>query len=135
MFTDAYCQMPLCTPSRICLLTGREVRKSGAWENNSVLRPELATLPGTLRDAGYTTCLVGKMHLEGTQQFVGFQHRPYGDLTGKCGHQWEPLTDSVLQKSMRGRTTEVGVTQIPESLIQDEVVAHETVAFLRNMPM
>lgn len=132
VFTDAYCQMPLCTPSRICLLTGREVRKSGAWTNNSVLRPELATLPGTLRDAGYTTCLVGKMHLEGTQQFAGFQYRPYGDLTGKTGHQWEPLDDLILQKSMRGRTTEVGVTQIPESLIQDDVVAHETVAFLRE---
>ena len=87
VFTDAYCQMPLCTPSRLCLLTGREVRRAGAWNNASVLRPELSTLPGTLRDAGYETCLVGKMHLGGTQQFVGFNHRPYGDLTGKAGHQ------------------------------------------------
>ncbi len=91
VFSDAYCQMPLCTPSRISMLTGREVRNCGAWKNGSVLRPELPTLPGVLRDAGYTTCLVGKMHLGGTQQFVGFEHRPYGDLTGKTGHQWEPI--------------------------------------------
>ena len=132
VFTDAYCQMALCTPSRLCLLTGREVRRCGAWSNESVLRPELPTLPGTLRSAGYATGLVGKMHLGGTQQFVGFQHRPYGDLTGKTGHQGEPLDDPETRSSMRGRTTEAGVTGIPESLIQDQVVAHESVAFLRE---
>lgn len=131
VFSNAYCQMPLCTPSRICQLTGKEVRKSGAWNNNSVLRPELATIPKVLADAGYATCLVGKMHLGGNQQFVGFQHRPYGDLTGKTGHQWEPIADES-RKGMRVRTAHVGVTGIPESLIQDEVVAHETVAWLRE---
>ena len=131
VFTDAYCQMPLCTPSRICMLTGREVRGAGAWENGSVLRPELPTLPGALRDAGYATALVGKMHLGGTQQFVGFQHRPYGDLTGMCGHQGEPIPTPAggIRERTRGAT---GVTQIPETLIQDEVVAGETGAFIRE---
>ena len=132
VFSHAYCQMPLCTPSRMCQLTGLEVRNCGAWTNESVLRPELETLPKALARAGYETCLVGKMHLGGNQQFVGFQHRPYGDLTGKTGHQWEPLSDPELRTSMRGRTAHVGVTEIPESLIQDEVVAHEAIAFLRE---
>ena len=132
VFTDAYCQMPLCTPSRLCTLTGREVRACGAWTNEDVLRPELPTLPRALGEAGYETALIGKMHLGGRCQFVGFRHRPYGDLTGKTGHQWEPLGDAEKRHGMRGRTTDVGVTGIPESLIQDEVVAHETVAFLRE---
>jgi len=131
VFTDAYCQMPLCTPSRLCLLTGTEVRRCGAWTNEAVLRPQLDTLPKTLAAAGYETCLVGKMHLGGNQQFVGFRHRPYGDLTGKCGHQWEPVGDP-RRRGMRARTTEAGITGIPESLIQDEVVCHETVAWLRE---
>ncbi len=131
VFSDAYCQMPLCTPSRLCQLTGKEARYAGAWNNEAVLRPELDTIPKQLARAGYATCLVGKMHLGGNQQFVGFQHRPYGDLTGKTGHQWEPIT-SDERKSMRARTQLVGVTGIPESLIQDEVVTHETVAWLRE---
>jgi len=131
IFRNAYCQMPLCTPSRLCILTGQEVRGAGAWDNESVLRPGLVTLPQVLADAGYETCLVGKMHLGGSRQFAGFQHRPYGDLTGKTGHQWEPIQDES-RKAMRARTAHVGVTDIPESLIQDEVVAHETVAFLRE---
>ncbi len=134
VFTDAYCQMPLCTPSRISLLTGLEVRRSGAWTNCSVLRPELPTMARSFADAGYETCLVGKMHLGGTQQFVGFKHRPYGDLTGKCGHQREPIgPDDGALDTMRRRTAKaVGVTEIPESLIQDEVVAQETVSWLRE---
>ena len=131
VFTDAYCQMPLCTPSRMCILSGLEVRRSGAWTNQSVLRPELTTIPKTFAAAGYETCLVGKMHFGGNLQFAGFRHRPYGDLTGVCGHQWEPLEDEN-RNTMRVRTSGAGVTGIPESAIQDNVVAHETVAFLRE---
>ena len=131
VFTDAYCPMALCTPSRLCMLTGREVRRAGAWTNESVLRPELPTLPGLLVEAGYETALVGKMHLGGTVQFGGFRYRPYGDLTGKTGHQWEPI-ETKNRATMRIRTTGAGVTEIPESLIQDEIVAHESVAWLRE---
>ncbi len=130
VFTDAYCQMPLCTPSRMCLLAGREARDCGAWNNNSILDPALPTIPKVLAAGGYTTCLIGKMHFGGNLQFHGFQHRPYGDLTGRTGHQWEPLRlrgDSLVE-----RTSKAGITAIPESKIQDEVVAHETVAFLRE---
>lgn len=132
VFTDAYCQVSLCTPSRLCLLTGLEARRSGAWTNASVLRPELPTLPAVLRDSGYETCLVGKMHLGGTQQFVGFRHRPYGDLSGKAGHQSELTEEPNGNAPMRSRTKVAGEVTIPESLIQDQVVAHETVSFLRN---
>lgn len=130
VFTDAYCQMPLCTPSRMCLLTGTDVRRCGAWSNESVLRPDLATLPKSLSAAGYETALVGKMHLGGNQQFAGFRHRPYGDLTGKTGHQWEPIP--VPRRGMRERTTQIGVTTIPKSMMQEEVVAQETIAFIRE---
>ncbi len=132
VFTNSYCQMPLCTPSRFCILTGLEVRRCGAWTNRAVLRPELPTIPGILAVNGYDTCLIGKMHLGGTVQFAGFRHRPYGDLKGRTGHQWEPLDESEKHHGMRMRTLGAGVTEIPESLIQDEIVAQETVSFLRE---
>ena len=130
-FSDAYCQMALCTPSRMCLLTGREARNCGAWNNNSVLDPAIPTLPQTLADAGYATALIGKMHFGGNLQFHGFQHRPYGDLTGRTGHQWEPL-HADDRSGMAVRTREAGLTEIPESKLQDVVVAQETVAWLRE---
>jgi choline-sulfatase len=131
VFSAAHCQMPLCTPSRLCLLTGREAFEAGAWDNGSILHPDHPTLPSTLRDSGYTTCLIGKMHLGGDRQFVGFEHRPYGDLTGGTGHQADPI-HLKSHNGMRDRTATAGVTEIPESLLQEQVVAQETLAFARE---
>ena len=130
-FTDAYCQMPLCTPSRISLLTGLEPRACGAWQNESVLRPELPTMASLLGATGYRTALIGKMHLGGSAQLAGFDSRPYGDLTGKTGHQWEPIADDE-RHTMRSRTAKAGVTGIPESLLQEQVVSQETIAWIRE---
>ncbi|MEM7028071.1 MAG: sulfatase-like hydrolase/transferase [Chloroflexota bacterium] len=131
VFNNAYCQMPLCTPSRMCLLTGREVRNAGAWDNKTVLDPSLTTMPKTFAESGYTTALIGKMHFGGNLQFHGFQHRPYGDLLGNTGHQWEPL-EAEDRHGMEVRTRDSGLTEIPASKIVDEVICHETVAFARE---
>jgi len=131
---QTYCPVPLCGPSRACVLTGKEAHKSNAWDNrNNVIPPHLDTLPGTLSDAGYETCLQGKMHLGGTRQFVGFDHRPYGDLTGEGGHQWEPPNPWNLETTdWSAFISESGITNIPESLLQEQNVVQETVSFLRE---
>jgi choline-sulfatase len=130
-FDRAYCQMPLCTPSRLCTLTGREVRGCGAWGNGRVLPPDCTTIPEAFGDAGYATGLVGKMHLGGDRQFVGFDDRPYGDLTGGIGHQWEPL-DRAGGRGMRDRTLDAGVTEIPESHLQEYNATRESLSWIRE---
>ncbi|WP_459890689.1 sulfatase-like hydrolase/transferase [Halostagnicola bangensis] len=129
-FENAYCAVPLCTPSRFCFLTGRNAPEAGAWGNGSVLRPELSTLPGTLSREGYETCLQGKMHLGGDLQYAGFDQRPYGDLTGQTGHQFEPPHSGAFE--FESLITDVGVTDVPEGLRQERNVVDESVSFLRE---
>ena len=131
-FSSAYCQSPLCTPSRICMLTGRSPMTSGGWANESYLKPDIPTIPAAFAAAGYSTCLVGKMHLGGANQMAGFQHRPYGDLTGRAGHQRDPLSKEEGGSEMRSRTADAGVTELPESILQEQVIVRESVSFLRE---
>lgn len=133
VFESAYCPVPLCTPSRMCLLSGREAQRCGAWENWLQLDPDLPTLPGTFSAAGYDTCLQGKMHLGGDHQFAGFDDRPYGDLTGMAGHQSDPPM-SYWEGDWEGNPSapEEPVTGIPESLLQERNVVEESLAWLRE---
>lgn len=132
-FRQAYCQMPLCTPSRMCMLTGRDQQRCGAWDNGSWLDPSMPTLPGVFADSGYETCLVGKMHFGGDRQYNGFKHRPYGDLTGHAGHQTEPIVrEQGHPNGMRGRTANAGITGIPESRLQEQIIVRESMAWLRE---
>jgi len=134
-FETAYCQMPLCSPSRISMLCGRHSHRCGAWGNNAIL-PDIPTFASQLGTHGYATCNIGKMHLGGSRQLAGFQHRPYGDFGGPCAHQFDPL-DSYNETTkpgmdMRSRTLDAGLSQIPESLLQEQIVARESIAWLRE---
>lgn len=113
------------------MLTGREVRRCNGWGNRNVLPPNCPTIPEAFSEAGYDTCLVGKMDLGGNRQFVGFDDRPYGDLTGGSGHQWEPL-DQVGGRSISDRIVDAGITEIPESRLQEYTTTRESLSWIRE---
>lgn len=63
-FGQAFCQGPLCVPSRASLLTQRYVEDHGVRDNSwRGFRDDLPTTVRAIRDVGYHTVAIGKMHL------------------------------------------------------------------------
>ena len=135
-FDANYCQMPLCTPSRISMLTGRHSHRCGAWGNGSVIPPDLPTFGAHLREKGYATATIGKMHIGGSRQMAGFGARPFGDFGGPCGHQHDPLSmtegDKLPGSDLRSRTVDAGKTEVPEAYLQENIVAKTAIAWARE---
>ena len=68
--TDCYASAPVCSPSRVGMLTGRTPYRAGIYDwipdkNVMHLRPHEVTVAKLLKSAGYATCHVGKWHCNG----------------------------------------------------------------------
>ena len=69
-FTQFYAASAVCSPSRSAILTGRTPYRNGVFtwipEGREIhLRASEIALPKLLKQSGYTTCHVGKWHLNG----------------------------------------------------------------------
>ncbi len=80
-FTDAYCNAPLCVPSRMSMLAGRQPHRTGVLSNGDSLPSGIPTCAHALALAGYETVLCGRMHFVGADQRHGYARRLVGDLT------------------------------------------------------
>lgn len=64
VFQRAYCQYPVCGPSRASFLSGLYPESTGVLDNKSDIReqrPDLITLPQHFKNSGYWTASIGKV--------------------------------------------------------------------------
>ena len=80
VFDAAYCNSPLCAPSRAVFMSGRLPSAIGAYDNAAEFPADIPTFAHALRAPGYRTILSGKMHFCGADQLHGFEERLTTDI-------------------------------------------------------
>ncbi len=88
-FDAAYCNAPLCAPSRFSFMSGQLISNIAGYDNGSEFKASIPTFAHALRQQGYRTCLSGKMHFVGPDQLHGFEERLTTDIY-PADHAWTP---------------------------------------------
>ena len=134
VFQNAYCNSPLCAPSRASMLTGRLPSQIKAFDNAADFRSSTPTFIHFLRHMGYRTCLSGKMHFTGPDQLHGFEERLTTDIYPSdfgwtC--DWErPVEDRFSWYHNMQSVTDAGVCVRSNQLDFDETVSHKAVRWI-----
>ena len=148
-FDRAYCNNPICAPSRHCYFLGQYCHTHRMFGNNVFEFPGDApdTVAAHLRKYGYQTALLGKGHMVKRWDEAGFEHRRYCDLTDTdradvlTNHYFKYLVDhgladryedGTLPADSETRLREHGVAQLPYEHGIEHWTGEETLAFLRG---
>jgi len=61
-FTSAYCNSPVCVPSRASFAVGKYIHQIGYWDNADPYDGKVKSWHHTLRERGHEVVSVGKLH-------------------------------------------------------------------------
>ncbi len=132
-FSRAYADCPMCVPSRVSIMTGRQAFSHGMLFNgltsNFMGRDD--TLPTRLRALGYQTAAIGKMHFGPQRARHGFDEMIlpddyYRDMARR-GLPFQPMRHGLGQNELYP-----GLATVPESLTLTAWIAEQCVEYIRE---
>jgi len=138
LFSNCYCNSPLCCPSRLSFTAGKYVSRIDGWGNTCMLESnDVPSIASTMKDAGYDAYLCGKMHYDKTRDYnfdlygslkYEFYHKTgFGESGG--GRRNPDDLDPLQGISSRIEEMKPGESWIHR---HDRSVATDTIRFLEN---
>jgi len=136
-FDAAYCNSPLCAPSRFAFMSGQLISRIAAFDNAAEFKASTPTFAHYLRTLGYRTCLSGKMHFVGPDQKHGFEDRVTTDIY-PADFAWTPdweAADERIDKWYHNMdpVKEAGVAQASFQIDYDDEVGYAARRWLFDM--
>jgi len=137
VFENPYCGSPLCAPSRFAMMTGQLPSRIGAYDNAAELPSTFPTLAHYLREAGYQTSLIGKMHFVGGDQLHGFEERRTTDIY-PADFGWTPDWEHDTERvdwwyHNMASVKQAGVAETSNQLEFDDEVGFQAIAKIREL--
>lgn len=134
VFERAYCQYPLCQPSRASFLSGRRPETTRVWNLETPTRQHLQDavfLPEYFRRAGWYTAMSGKVYHTGEccedPRSWDEEHREFGK---------NPPESEILRRAKaegpRGHTFEWATLKTPDEKTPDGIVARRAVQIIEK---
>lgn len=123
LFTSSYVTNSICGPSRACILTGKYSHKNGFKDNeNSNFDFSQNSFIKELKNAGYHTAWIGKMHL-GDNIPEGFDE--YNILTGQ-GSYYNPdfIETGQVKKRYPGYVTNI-ITDLANTWLKKTTASNQ----------
>lgn len=71
-FDHAYCNSPICVPSRAVFATGEYASRHQYWDNAHAYAGEVKSWGGRLNEEGYPVTTIGKLHYKNDSPATGF---------------------------------------------------------------
>ena len=93
-FDAAYCNSPICVPSRASFATGRYVHDLGTWDNAIAYDGRVPGWGHALQRTGHRVNSIGKLHYSNAEDPTGFDHQYHPmHIYGGHGMVWGALRD------------------------------------------
>lgn len=133
VFENAYCNSPLCCPSRASKFAGSLPSTHKVWGNGSEFRAEIPTMMHFMKSAGYRTVVSGKTHFIGPDQLHGFDKRLTTDMYPSgfdWSIDWKPHVEHRLGTSTK-KLDVSGLCRTNNQILYDTEVQFRAIEFLR----
>lgn len=136
-FANCYTASPLCAPARASFMTGQLPSRTRVFDNAAEFASDIPTFAHHLRNAGYYTCLSGKMHFVGPDQLHGFEERLTTDIY-PADFGWTPDYRRPGERidwwyHNLGSVTGAGVAETTNQLEYDDEVAFHAIQKLHQL--
>lgn len=135
-FENAYCNSPLCVPSRLSFTACQYIHRVNGWTNDCwIPNPDQPSIASVMKNAGYDALLCGKQHYDRTRRYGFDDILPQVNTNNSYKNGNVPRRDPddlSINRNIQSRFEEFYTDDHSNVLDHDRLVTRGAVDFLNQ---